>query len=127
MVGLPFSRHKLQWCAWHKWVGITLWLLTCGRPAWRWRHPSPADGAHAGLATARRRFTHALLVAIALSGWIVPLGDWRAVHVTLNFTLLALVCIHGAAAPKHHCVDRDAVLIRMLPRSWNLRGSLSVP
>jgi len=38
----------------------------------------------------------------------------------MNFTLLALVCIHGAVALKHHFVDRDAVLIRMLPRSWNL-------
>jgi cytochrome b561 len=44
----------------------------------------------------------------------------RGVHVTLNFTLLALVCIHGAAALKHHFVDRDAVLIRMLPRFRNL-------
>jgi cytochrome b561 len=44
----------------------------------------------------------------------------RGVHVMLNFTLLALVCTHGAAALKHHFVDRDAVLIRMLPRSWNL-------
>jgi len=38
----------------------------------------------------------------------------------MNFTLLALVCIHGVLALKHHFVDRDAVLIRMLPRSWNL-------
>jgi cytochrome b561 len=44
----------------------------------------------------------------------------RGVHVTLNFTLLALVCIHGVAALKHHFVDRDAVLNRMLPRSLNL-------
>jgi cytochrome b561 len=28
----------------------------------------------------------------------------------LNFTLLALVCIHGAAL-KHHYVDRDGALI----------------
>jgi cytochrome b561 len=42
------------------------------------------------------------------------------VGLTLNFTLLALVCIHVAAAPEHHFVYRDAVLTRMLPRSWNL-------
>ena len=42
----------------------------------------------------------------------------------LNFTLLALVCIHVAAALGHHFVDRDAVLTRMLPRSWNLRDCL---
>jgi cytochrome b561 len=39
----------------------------------------------------------------------------------LNFTLLALVCIHVAAALGHHFADRDAVLTRMLPRPWNLR------
>jgi cytochrome b561 len=38
----------------------------------------------------------------------------------MNFTLLALVCIHGAVALKRHFVDRDAVLVRMLRRSWNL-------
>jgi cytochrome b561 len=43
----------------------------------------------------------------------------RRLHITLNFTLLALVCVHAVAALKHHFVDRDAVLTRMLPRSWN--------
>ena len=38
----------------------------------------------------------------------------------MNFTLLALVSIHGVVALKHHFLDRDAVLIRMLSRSWNL-------
>jgi cytochrome b561 len=45
----------------------------------------------------------------------------------VNFTLLALVSIHGAAAVTHPFVDRDAVLIGKLPRSRNLRRSLSVP
>jgi len=45
----------------------------------------------------------------------------------MNFTLLALVCIHGVAALKHHVVNRDAVLSRMLPRSWKLRGSPGFP
>jgi cytochrome b561 len=87
---------------------------------------------------------YALLVAIPISGWLyssatgvqvvylglLPLPDavpkdkalavlLRGVHFTLNFTLLALVCVHAAAALKHHFVDRDAVLTRMLPRSWN--------
>src|ERR1017187_861076 len=87
---------------------------------------------------------YALLVVIPLSGWLyssasgvevvylglIPLPDpvskdraladiLRNVHLTLNFTLLALVCIHVVAALKHHFVDRDAVLTRMLPRSRN--------
>jgi cytochrome b561 len=39
----------------------------------------------------------------------------------LNFTLLALVCIHVAAALGHRFADRDAVLTRMLSRPWSLR------
>jgi len=38
----------------------------------------------------------------------------RATHVALNFTLLSLVCVHGAAALWHHFVDRDGVPKRML-------------
>ena len=45
----------------------------------------------------------------------------------MNFTLLALVCIQGIAVFKHHFVNREAVLNRMLPRSWKLRGSLGFP
>jgi cytochrome b561 len=42
-------------------------------------------------------------------------GILKAVHVTLNFTLFTLVCVHTAATLRHHFVDRDAVLSRMLP------------
>jgi len=37
------------------------------------------------------------------------------VHQALNMTLLALVIAHVAAALKHHFVDRDGTLRRMLP------------
>jgi cytochrome b561 len=149
MVGLPFSRQKLQWYAWHKWIGITIWLLTCGRLAWRASHPVPPmelmPAWQQRAAVVIHALLYVLLVAIPLSGWlyssatgvqvvylsVLPLPDLvpkdkpmadllRSVHVTLNFTLLGLVCIHGAAALKHHFVDRDAVLIRMLPRFWDL-------
>jgi cytochrome b561 len=148
MVGLPFSRQKLQWYAWHKWIGITIWLLTCARLAWRWAHPAPPMEPMPAWQQRAAAVTHALLYAllavIPLSGWLyssaagvqvvylglIPLPDLvpkdkaladmlKSTHVTLNFTLLALVCIHGAAALKHHFVDRDAVLTRMLPRSRN--------
>ena len=83
---------------------------------------------------------YALMLAIPLSGWIyssasgvqvvylgfVPLPDLvpkdkalaavlKSIHFTLNFTLLALVIVHTGAALKHHLVDRDGVLLRMLP------------
>lgn len=151
MVELPLGRQKLQWYAWHKWIGITVFLLTCIRLAWRLRHPAPVQLP--GIPRWQRdaaRIAHvalyALLLAIPLSGWlyssaagvqVVYLGLFplpnvvpkdkalatalRLTHVALNFTLLVLVCVHSAAALWHHFVDRDAVLKRMLPRSWTLR------
>jgi cytochrome b561 len=144
MVDLPFGRQKLQWYAWHKWIGITILLLTSCRLAWRIGHPAPPLPA---MPLWQRRAAHVshvllyvLLIAIPLSGWLyssaagvqvvylgwIPLPDLvakdralaanlRGIHVGLNFTLLLLVCLHGAAALKHQFVDRDRVLTRMLP------------
>ena len=47
----------------------------------------------------------------------------RVCHVTLNFTLLMLVCVHAAAALKHHVIDRDTVLWRMFPAARPRRPS----
>jgi cytochrome b561 len=45
-----------------------------------------------------------------------PLGEALAmVHKTLDFTLLGMVVLHSLAALKHHFVDHDDVLTRMLP------------
>jgi cytochrome b561 len=145
MVGLPLGRQKLQWYAWHKWIGITVFLVTCLRLAWRAGHAAPLPLAT--MPAWQRRASvlvhgalYVLLLVIPLSGWIYssstgvqvvylglfPLPDLvpkdralaralLAVHLTLNFTLFSLVCIHTAAALKHHFIDRDTVLTRMLP------------
>ncbi|HEV3240204.1 MAG TPA: cytochrome b [Casimicrobiaceae bacterium] len=145
MVGLPLSRQKLQWYAWHKWIGITVFLLSCARLAWRWRHAPPfplvtMPNWQVRAAVVVHWLLYALLLVIPVSGWLyssasgvqvvylglVPLPDLvlrdkslagllQATHVALNFTLLSLVLMHAAAALKHHFVDRDAVLTRMLP------------
>ncbi len=39
----------------------------------------------------------------------------KTLHETLAFTMLALVAVHAIAALKHHLLDRDDVLHRMLP------------
>jgi cytochrome b561 len=144
MVDLPISRQKLQWYAWHKWIGITVFLLTCARLAWRLWHPAPASPAmpawQVRAASLTQGALYVLLLVIPVSGWLyssatgvqvvylglIPLPDLApkdketaaillVVHQTLNFTMLALVCLHTAAALKHHFVDRDTVLARMLP------------
>jgi cytochrome b561 len=146
MVRLPFGRQKLQWYGWHKWIGITIFLVTCLRLAWRATHTPPPPLAtmppwqrQASLLV--HRGLYLLLLVIPLSGWVYssstgvqvvylglfPLPDLvpkdrvlaralLALHLTLNFTLFSLVCVHTAAALKHHFIDRDTVLTRMLPR-----------
>ena len=144
MVDLPFGPQKFQWYGWHKWVGITVFLVALVRLSWRYAHPAPPPvtmpewqrkAAHATHVT-----LYVLMLAIPLSGWLyssatgvsvvylglVPLPDvvpkdkalaaiLKAVHITLNFTLLALVFVHTGAVLKHHLVDRDSVLARMTP------------
>lgn len=144
MVPLPITPRKLYSYQWHKWIGITVFLLTCARLAWRRVHSPPPPVAMAEwqrrAAAASHVLLYALLLLIPVSGWLyssstgvqvvylglVPLPDLvpndkalaavlRAIHLTLNFLLFALVCVHSAAALKHHFVDRDPALIRMLP------------
>jgi cytochrome b561 len=39
----------------------------------------------------------------------------KTIHIWLNYTLLALVTAHTLAALKHHFIDRDGLLARMIP------------
>ena len=74
MVGLPLSRQKLQWYAWHKWIGITVFLLSCARLAWRWgHHPPPAPRAMPRWQVRAARWAHGLLYALLL---VIPLTGW---------------------------------------------------
>jgi len=144
MVPLPFSPRKLQWYLWHKWIGITVFLLTSVRLLWRlWRPPPPPVPMPAWqhrAAALSHATLYALLLAVPVSGWIYssatgvqvvylglfPLPDLvakdralaavlRWTHVGLNLSLFTLVAVHAGAALRHHFVQRDAVLWRMLP------------
>lgn len=143
MHGLKLSPTKLHLYSYHKWAGITVLLLAILRLAWRATHRPPALNLPRWQQTASG-FVHALLylliMAVPLSGWlmssakgvqtvwfgVLPLPDLLdkdkalglllgVVHETLNYTLLALVIIHIAAALKHRFIDKDDVLARMLP------------
>jgi cytochrome b561 len=150
---LPESPRKIELAAYHKWIGVTVFALMAVRLGWRLAHrPPPLPAAmpawqqHA--AAAAHWALYALLLAIPLSGWLyssadgVPtayLGLWalpdfvgedeslaaglKLAHQTLAFALLALVVVHVAASLKHHFVDRDGLLGRMLPGRGYLRSS----
>jgi cytochrome b561 len=145
MVDLQLSPTKLKLYSWHKWLGVTISLVAAGRLFWRLTHPAPALPATVPVwqrraAALSHTLLYALLFVIPLSGWlmssalgvqvvvfgVLPLPDLlekdqvlgerlKLAHVVLNLVLLALVALHAAAALKHHFLDRDEVLFRMLP------------
>lgn len=147
MPDLSLSPFKLQLYSWHKWAGVTIFGLVLVRIVWRLTHPVPPlpqemPRWQRAMATGAHYFLYALMIAIPLTGWLMSsakgfqtvyfgvlpipdlleksedLGETLAlVHKTLNFTMVAIVFAHAAAALKHHFVDKDAILARMLPTS----------
>ncbi len=145
MSDLALSPRKLQLISWHKWLGITVLLLVVLRLVWRLGHrPPPLPDSvprwQAHAADALHKLLYLLILAIPLSGWAlssaagIPVVWWGVLplpsllpadhalarelaqlHKWLNFTMAALVVAHVGAALKHHLVDRDGVLLRMLP------------
>lgn len=144
MTGLRLSPTKLQLFSYHKWLGVTVFLLAIVRAGWRLTHATPAPVAmprwqHV-LAEATHRLLYVLMFAIPLTGWLMssakgyqtvylgllPIPDLLAknveqgdllagVHGNLNLLLAVLVLAHAGAALKHHFIDRDGVLRRMVP------------
>jgi cytochrome b561 len=146
MTDLPFSPARIKQYNWHKWAGITILALSAVRLLWRLSHKPPAyPTAMAGWKSNAAHLTHGLLYclffAIPLAGWayssaagfsivylgMFPLPDFvspdpdlaktlKQVHKYLAYSLGALVLLHIAAAIKHQWVDRDGLLLRMMPR-----------
>lgn len=145
MSDLPLSPTKLKIYSWHKWGGVTIFLLVWLRLGWRLTHRPPAPPAampawQRTAAETAHRLLYLLMIAVPLSGWLMssakgvqtvyfgvlplpdvlaknkPLGETlETVHQALAYTLAGLVLVHAAAAIKHHLVERDGVLARMLP------------
>ena len=145
MVDMSLSPQKLKFFSWHKWLGITIFLLLWLRMFWRLRHPVPPLPRHmSNWQRYAAHFSHialyVLMFIIPLSGWtyssaagksvmylgLFPLPDLVAadkgladtlkfVHETLNFALMTLLATHVLAALKHHFMERDDILTRMLP------------
>ncbi len=145
MADLPLSPLKLKLYSWHKWAGVTIFMCVALRLVWRLLHRPPEMPAgmpawQRKAAEATHVLLYLLMFAVPLSGWlmssakgfqtvwfgVLPLPDLldknkelgdllQEVHELLNFTMAALVIAHLGAALKHHFIDRDDVLARMLP------------
>lgn len=145
MQELPNSPTKIQVYGLHKSFGLTVLALTVLRLLWRLvaGTPAPVPGTprwQSFIAQATHGALYVILLAMPLSGWLYNSASgfplrWfglfalpklsgydagvkafaLAAHEWLFIALAVIVAVHAAAALKHHYLDRDATLSRMLP------------
>jgi cytochrome b561 len=143
--GMPVSLLRLKLLTLHKSIGVTVFGLVVLRLLWRWYSPPPPLPAnmHAWQRLAAHLshgLLYGLLLVLPLIGWITSSASnltvrWfflfnlpnpvnpdpalasfaKGLHMTLAWLLLALVCLHVAAAFWHELRLKDGVLRRMLP------------
>ena len=127
----------------HKSFGLLLFLLIIVRIAWRILTPKPEmvpmPGWESTVATIVHWSFYPLLFLIPVCGYLISTADARgveffglfevpalftgsegqedtagAVHLYLALFTIALSGLHGAAALKHHFIEKDATLKRIL-------------
>jgi cytochrome b561 len=130
----------------HKSIGILLFMVMLGRMLWRRISPPPVSlPEHDRLTRLGARCGHAFLYlglfVLMLSGYLISTADGRGigvfglfavpatitgipnqedvaglVHEYLGWALVIFAALHALAALKHHFIDRDRTLTRMLGR-----------
>ncbi len=145
MVDLPIGLTKLYAFAWHKWIGLTVLVLTLVRWVWRARHrppelPKSVPPWERALAPWAHILLLVLLVALPTSGWLMSSAGgvkviWfgylampdlvgrdpglfvalRTLHHWLAWTLMAVLVLHLGAVVRHDGLRRDGILRRMSP------------
>ena len=128
----------------HKSAGILFFVLTLFRIAWLSvsRRPHPVldqRNRHAVIAIWVHRILYLLLFLVMISGYLIstangdpiPVFDWfnlasmvsggekqadiaGDLHFLFAVTLILLATVHTLAALKHHFIDNDEILTRML-------------
>ena len=131
----------------HKSIGLLLFAVMLLRLVWRRVSPPPAPTPNQGRLTRLAAHAGHLLLYVGLfgvmiSGYLIstaegvgiPLFGWFEVpalvsglpeqaeiagdvHFYLAWALVIFAGLHALAALKHHFIDRDATLLRMLGRS----------
>jgi len=126
----------------HKAVGILLALAWMARIAWRISNTNPKDLGNKAWEHKVAHLVHILLylmmLALFVSGYLISTADGRSIdvfgwfavpaslmmdnqediagviHWGLAWGLILLVALHAGAALKHHFIEKDQTLVRML-------------
>lgn len=145
MTGLKPGPDMFKIYAFHKSVGITVLVFAVLRLVWRLSNPHPqALPTHQQwekfLAKLVHVFLYFAIIGMPLSGWImssakgfpVSVFGWFTLpdlvgpskdigklanefHELIAYALIAAIVLHVAGAMKHHIIDKDSTLRRMLP------------
>lgn len=143
MVNLPISLQKLKLYGWHKEYGLLVLALLIVRFSWRIINTTPHLSLPWYELLAARLVHWAFygfMVALPISGWLITsaaglpvsyfdlftlpnlvdpnpelLGYFEWVHQWLGYALIATVFLHTSAALKHHFINKDDILRRMIP------------
>lgn len=128
----------------HKSIGILLFIVLIFRVIWRWISPPPkALSSYSKLTRISAHIAHMLLYlilfSILISGYLISTADGQAIsvfdwftvpalfkgegeqadlagniHLYLAWAVVVLSLLHAAGALKHHFIDKDITLKRML-------------
>lgn len=128
----------------HKGVGVLLFLTLAFRLAWSQLNPRPPpvptlSRTERVASASTHALLYLLLFGVTLSGYLISTADGRPidvfglflvpatvtnlpsqpdvagkVHLVLAISLVSLAGVHALAALKHHFIDRDRTLVRML-------------
>lgn len=143
MVELDRTPFKFELYGWHKSFGIVILAMVIARMAWKFANPKPAPlETHQKwekiLAKLAHIFLYAGMIGMPLTGWLmssaggypvkvfgleIPAlmgkdpdfgGLMNKTHRIFSYCLIAAIFLHAAGAFKHHFMDKDVTLKRML-------------
>jgi len=135
----------------HKAAGMLLLFLLLFRLVWRLGNTRPALMGPCWekiIALIVHRTHYVLMFIVTLSGYLIPTAEGKGIdvfgwfvapalfefdkhqadligllHLVAAWALMGLAAVHSAAALKHHFVDRDATLTRMLGNDPQTKGN----
>lgn len=155
MTSIKFSPLMTDLYAWHKSFGTLLLFIVALRIVWRFAKGTPPHlESHARWEVALAKLVHVLLyiglIGMPVSGWLMTsfgqfphaffgfnippitpknqslyhlMGD---LHEIFAYALIGGILLHAAGAIKHHIIDKDITLKRMLPETAPKSGAIIV-
>jgi len=129
---------------WHESIGILLLIATIARLVWRYINIKPAAIDTHSMAVQRSSaivhgILYLMLVLMMFSGYLIPTADERvisvfswfdvpslgqlfanqedvagAIHKYGSYAIIAIAILHALGALKHHFIDKDDTLKRMI-------------